>query len=255
METALPTDVLDGYRSGSQRARVSTEAWGANNLYCPACESPRLDSSPVNSPAIDYVCPSCSSPFQLKSQSKPIRSRILDSAYSQMKPAILADRTPNLYVLEYDRVSWSVRNILLIPRFAFSLAAIERRKPLAATVERARWVGCNILLSGIASDARIPVFAGGQAVPASAVRNAYRRIRPLEKLPVEKRGWTLDVLNIVRSLGRPEFALADVYATEKTLAAMHPGNHHVRDKIRQQLQILRDMGLLEFLGAGSYRPK
>ena len=28
---------------------------------------------------------------------------------------------------------------------------------------------------------------------------------------------------------------------------------HVRDKIRQQLQVLRDLGLLKFLGAGSYR--
>ena len=34
----------------------------------------------------------------------------------------------------------------------------------------------------------------------------------------------------------------------------HAGrNRHVRDKIRQQLQILRDMGLLEFLGGGAYR--
>jgi hypothetical protein len=28
---------------------------------------------------------------------------------------------------------------------------------------------------------------------------------------------------------------------------------HIRDKIRQQLQLLRDLGLLEFLGPGSYR--
>jgi type II restriction enzyme len=30
-------------------------------------------------------------------------------------------------------------------------------------------------------------------------------------------------------------------------------NRHVRDKIRQQMQILRDMGLLEFLARGTYR--
>jgi len=29
----------------------------------------------------------------------------------------------------------------------------------------------------------------------------------------------------------------------------------VRDKIRQQLQLLRDLGLLEFLGGGDYRLK
>jgi len=30
-------------------------------------------------------------------------------------------------------------------------------------------------------------------------------------------------------------------------------NAHVRDKIRQQLQVLRDMGLLEFIGGGLSR--
>ena len=45
------------------------------------------------------------------------------------------------------------------------------------------------------------------------------------------------------------FTLADVYAHASSLAKLHPNNRHVRDKIRQQLQILRDMGLVEFLGA------
>ncbi len=30
-------------------------------------------------------------------------------------------------------------------------------------------------------------------------------------------------------------------------------NAHVRDKIRQQLQVLRDLDLLTFLGEGHYR--
>ncbi|MBZ5564268.1 MAG: hypothetical protein LAP13_17830 [Acidobacteriia bacterium] len=34
---------------------------------------------------------------------------------------------------------------------------------------------------------------------------------------------------------------------------LHPDNLHVRDKIRQQLQRLRDLGLVEFLGGGKYR--
>ena len=36
------------------------------------------------------------------------------------------------------------------------------------------------------------------------------------------------------------------------LARMHPENRHVRDKIRQQLQVLRDKGFLEFVGRGEY---
>ena len=88
---------------------------------------------------------------------------------------------------------------------------------------------------------------------AEVRRASYNRLRPLEKLKVEKRGWTLDVLQVVQSLGKPEFTLADVYAHADELAKLHPDNRHVRDKIRQQLQVLRDLGLLEFLGGGSYR--
>jgi type II restriction enzyme len=84
------------------------------------------------------------------------------------------------------------------------------------------------------------------------VRSSYNRLRPLEKLQVQKRGWTLDVLQVVQSLGKMEFTLADVYAHAGSLARLHPKNLHVRDKIRQQLQILRDVGLLTFLGGGSY---
>jgi type II restriction enzyme len=78
-------------------------------------------------------------------------------------------------------------------------------------------------------------------------------LRPLEKLRAEKRGWTLDVLNAIHSFGRQEFTLAEAYSLAPGLGALHPNNRHVGPKIRQQLQVLRDMGLIEFLGGGHYR--
>ena len=170
-----------------------------------------------------------------------------------MKRAILEDRTPNLFVLHYDLETWAVRSVLLVPHFAFALSSLEKRSPLSPTARRAGWVGCNILLEKIPVHARIPLVSDGTPRTPREVRNSYNRLRPLEKLQVEKRGWTLDVLQIVQSLGKLEFALADVYAHSDTLARLHPKNLHVRDKIRQQLQVLRDLGLLEFLGVGSYR--
>jgi type II restriction enzyme len=249
----LPTAGLDRYKSASQRARVGTESWGAANFFCPACESPRLRSSRQGTAAIDYVCPSCDSPFQLKSQSKPLGTRIVDAAYSEMKRAILEDRTPNLFVLHYDLDTWAVRTVLLVPHFAFALSAVERRKPLAPTARRAGWVGCNILLDKIPVHARISVVNEGTSQTSHQVRASYNRLRPLEKLEAEKRGWTLDVLQVVQSLGKLEFTLADVYAHAAALAKLHPNNAHVRPKIRQQLQVLRDLGLLTFLGSGEYR--
>jgi len=249
----LPTAGLDRYKSASQRARIGTESWGAANFFCPSCDSPKLDVAPGNTAALDYTCPRCTQPFQLKSQSKPFGAKILDSAYSEMKRAIVEDRTPNLYVLHYDLAAWAVRTVILVPHFAFALSAVERRPPLAPTARRAGWVGCNILLNKIPKDARIPIVESGRFRPSFEVRRAYQRLRPLEQLKAEMRGWTLDVLNVVRSLNKAEFSLPEVYAYTDELAELHPKNSNVQPKIRQQLQILRDLGLLSFLGRGCYR--
>jgi type II restriction enzyme len=125
--------------------------------------------------------------------------------------------------------------------------------PPGPLTRRAGWVACNILLDKIPVNARIPVVNEGTPVTSQEVRASYNRLRPLEKLQVEKRGWALDVLQVVQSLGKLEFTLADVYAQAGDLAKLHPNNAHVRDKIRQQLQVLRDLGLLTFLGSGEYR--
>jgi type II restriction enzyme len=37
--------------------------------------------------------------------------------------------------------------------------------------------------------------------------------------------------------------------------AKHPSNNNVKAKIRQQLQFLRDKGVLDFVGRGQYRMK
>ena len=47
--------------------------------------------------------------------------------------------------------------------------------------------------------------------------------------------WTLDVLNAIHSLGKPEFTLPEAYSLAPELSALHPNNRHVEPKIRQQL--------------------
>ena len=252
MNLHLPTAGLDRYKSASQRARVITEPWGLANLYCPACDSPRIESLPTNTPAHDFKCPSCKGWFQLKSKSSNFGRRVQDGAFGSMKQAISQGRTPSLFLLRYSRPDLLVEDLLLIPHFAFTASILEERKPLSPNAKRAGWVGCNFLLDRVPPDAQICVIQNGNVEAPDRVRNNYARLRPLESLNIEKRGWTLDVLNAVRSFGKNEFSLPDVYAHTDSLAKLHPKNAHVRDKIRQQLQVLRDLGLLEFLGGGSY---
>lgn len=240
----MPAHLATGYTSAAQKARVVSEAWARDNLYCPNCQSPSLNPSPNNTAAFDFVCPSCELRAQLKSKSSPIGDRIVDAAYEAMRRAILEDRTPNLYALRYDKSYWQVRDLILVPHFAFSLSAIEARPPLSAGARRAGWVGCNIVLRNIPADAKLPLVSAGIPVPPGQVRDSFRRLKPLEEISPKERGWTLDVLRIVRSLGKGEFSNDDVYAFAPRLEQLHPNNRHVRDKIRQQLQVLRDRGFL-----------
>lgn len=67
------------------------------------------------------------------------------------------------------------------------------------------------------------------------------------------RGWMLDIMRCIERAGRNDFTLDDMYAFESELAVAHPENNHIKDKIRQQLQILRDKGYIDFVSRGHYR--
>ena len=61
------------------------------------------------------------------------------------------------------------------------------------------------------------------------------------------------MLKCVERIATDEFTIEQVYAFEGELASRHPENKFVRDKIRQQLQFLRDKGFIVFLSRGRYR--
>jgi hypothetical protein len=61
------------------------------------------------------------------------------------------------------------------------------------------------------------------------------------------------VLNAIRRLGKTEFTTADAYAFTREREKLHPDNKNVRPKIRQQLQVLRNTGLLRHAGK-SFEP-
>jgi type II restriction enzyme len=249
-----------------------------------------LDWLKPGTKASDYHCPHCGFWYQLKSKKSPIGKSIRDGAYAAMMEAIREDRAPSYYFLHYDLATWSIRNLLPVPSFAFPPSAIIQCPPLSSTAHRAGWVGCNFNLSRIPVEARIYVVrtvssergcvadqpqrvrifekaatgapsAGTQSrsgsgtfiIPPEEVREKFKRVKPLKEISVKERGWTLDVLNAVRSLGKVEFTNGDAYTLAERLEQLHPDNRHVRDKIRQQLQVLRDAKLLIHASSGLWR--
>lgn len=252
MKIAMPINLANGYKSPSQRARIVTEGWATEELYCPACIQDQLAPSPPNTPAVDFECRRCKQSYQLKGKSSAFTGKVIDGEYNTMMEALKSDTSPNLLLLHYSPLEWTVTNLILVPAFAFPPSSIERRNPLASTARRAGWVGCFINLSRIPTEARIDLVLAGQAVQPSSVRAQYQRLLPLKQIAVTERGWTLDVLNIAQNLDKPEFTNEDMYAHIEELKRLHPENRHVKDKIRQQLQVLRDTGFLIHVGRGRW---
>jgi type II restriction enzyme len=240
------------YKAASQIARILTEEWCEREMYCPGCINDHLSRSRANTPAIDFVCENCQQRFQLKAQKKWNRSIIVDGAYRTMLQAVEGDRNPNLFILQYSQ-SWMIENLQVVPWTFFSPHLIRPRPPLSPGARRAGWIGCNILLKEIPPDGKIPIISSGLSLPPTLVRERFARAQNLADLGQSVRGWTLDVLRVLRRMQKENFSLDDVYGFEDQLRDKHPDNRHVRPKIRQQLQVLRDAGYVEFLGRGRYR--
>lgn len=71
---------------------------------------------------------------------------------------------------------------------------------------------------------------------------------------VDGGNWTSEIRNIIlHKLNDDRFTLKDIYLYENELKKKFPDNMHIKDKIRQQLQVLRDEGSILFLGGGRYK--
>ena len=254
MNLRFDTSLAIGYHSGSQISRVLTEEWLARNMFCPVCGAPILSHYEANKPVADFFCDDCKSDFELKSKESKtatIGHKIADGAYTTMIERITSLRNPHLFVMTYS--NWEVNNLLLIPKFFFVPDIIEKRNPLAETARRAGWTGCNIEIGNIPQSGKIYIIKNSKQEDKSKVIDLYQRTLSLQKTEIDSRGWLMDVLKCVERIPNEDFTTNEIYAFVNELQLKHPENNHVRAKIRQQLQFLRDKGFLKFTSIGHYK--
>ena len=67
------------------------------------------------------------------------------------------------------------------------------------------------------------------------------------------KGWKKEVFEVIDTKLPEIFTLKDINKFKEIFKKKYPKNNFVDDKIRQQLQYLRDLGLLEFMDKGLYR--
>lgn len=241
------------FTSASQNARVLTEGWVGLNLYCPNCGADHVRQHPNNAKARDFFCANCAEDYELKAGKGGFTRKVPDGAYRTFVAAVEQRRNANLVLLSYDQARTSVIDVMIVPRHFISTAIVEERKPLASTARRAGWIGCNIVVGDVPEAGKVWLLRERQRIAKAEVRHAWDRARPLTGVSPDARGWLFEVLKAVEAVGRPVVELDEVYAAEARLSALYPANRNVRPKIRQQLQVLRDAGLVAFLGRGRYQ--
>lgn len=245
--------IAERYSSNAQKIRIITETWVGGNVFCPYCGNQYIDHFGNNRPVADFFCPICEEEYELKSKGASITNKVNDGAYSTMMERISSVNNPNFFFMQYNKRNLNVENFVIVPKHFFSSDIIEKRNPLAETARRAGWVGCNILLNQIPDEGRIFIVRNGKEIPLEQVISRVQRTVFMRQYKLNMRGWIIDILNCVNRIGDKVFTLEQMYDFEDVLAVKYPENHHIKDKIRQQLQILRDNGIIEFLGKGRYR--
>lgn len=252
MNLALDTSLSKGYKSKSQIAKVLTEKWVSENSYCPRCGNFYLNKFEANRPVADFFCNDCEEQFELKSKKRSFSRTIADGAYSTMIERINSENNPNFFFLTYTE-NWTVNNFLIIPKQFFTPDIIIKRAALGTTARRAGWVGCNIDVSQIAEADKVFLIKDNKEVNKEVVKETFNKTLFLREKTKLAKGWILDIMNCVDLIKKGSFTLDEIYSFEVKLKQKYPNNNFIKDKIRQQLQILRDKGIIEFVGRGKYR--
>jgi type II restriction enzyme len=248
------TGIASNYSSNSQKIRILTEDWVYRIVFCPNCGEKDILKYPNNRPVADFFCSKCDEDYELKSKKGEVGKKIVDGAYSTMIERLNSNSNPNFFLLSYDNNSQSVTNFLCVPKHFFTPKLIEKRRPLAPTARRAGWIGCNILLDNIPESGKVYFVRNGIQLPQNSVLDKWKQtlfLRQEQKLT--GKSWMIDILLMIEKIGKIEFTLEDIYGYESELAQLHPENNHIKDKIRQQLQLLRDKNYLMFVNRGVYR--
>ncbi|MGB4446868.1 MAG: DpnI domain-containing protein [Cloacibacterium sp.] len=245
-------NLAEGYKSNTQIARRLTEDWVLNNSYCPSCGEISLNEFENNRPVADFYCKKCNEEFELKIKGGKLSSTITDGAYNTMIERINSNNNPNFFFLKYTK-ELKVNDFLIIPKQFFTPEIIIKRKPLSENAKRAGWIGCNIDIKRIADTGKVFLVKNSKIIEQDLVKEQFNKTLFLREKSDNAKGWVLDVMNCVDLVINETFTLDEIYKFEKKLKLKYPNNNHIKDKIRQQLQLLRDKNIIEFVGRGIYK--
>lgn len=109
------------------------------------------------------------------------------------------------------------------------------------------------MIGNIPNAGRINIVSNWVIEPPEKILTAWKKTSFLKEIKNDlAKGWILQTMQCIDRIGKRQFALSDIYKFENFLRDIYPNNSHIKEKLRQQLQLLRNQGYLRFLGRGVY---
>ena len=242
--------VTTWYTSNSQRIRKMSESWAWENIYCPKCWSSIIQYW-NNKPVADFYCKKCKEDFELKAKKSNTLWKIIpDGSYKTMIERLNSETNPSFFFLTYTP-QFEISNFLIIPKFFIRPENILEAPRVLK--DRGDYMMCNISLQGIPESWKIFYIKDKELLEKKTILESWEKTCFLQNSKWDAKWWLLDIIQCIESLWKKEFLLTDMQQFVPLLQQKHPNNNFIPDKIRQQLQVLRDKGYLEFKGRGSYK--
>jgi type II restriction enzyme len=255
MNLTLDINLAKNLKSNSQKIRVISESWTEKNIFCPSCGN-EIKNLENNKKVSDFLCENCLENYEQKASQKKFQGKVISSEYNTIIKRLSAKDKPHFFFLHYLIKDYSVDSFFVVPKYFFVPEIIEKRKALSENARRKGWVGSYILFSKIPDSGKIYYIENGKEFSKKEILAKWKQTSFLKQIKKsDAKGWIFDIMNCIDSLKKREFSLQEIYTFENDLKIIHPENKHIKDKIRQQLQFLRDKDYLIFTGQGTYKLK
>ena len=207
-----------------------------------------------NKPVADLFCPNCHEQYELKSKNqKTIGNSVPDGAYHTMLERIQSDTNPNFFFLAYKKADYSIQQLVLVPKhFITPDMIIPRNKGIK---NRPHHIMCSINLVPLPESGKIFLIDNSRIIEPEIVLKKWQSNLFLRNQNAERKGWLLAIMKCIDQLPRRIHIVTNRMNLKTKLSIQFPQNNHIKDKIRQQLQILRDQNMIEFIWSRTLQKK
>lgn len=128
MNTSFNASLAKQYVSKSQIARVLTESWTEENMYCPVCGFSHVSKFLTIELQLTFIVPIVKVNLS-KKQKRFHWLQIADGAYATFIERICSNNNPDFFVMSYSISKMSIESMYFIPKHFLFLKQLKKESP------------------------------------------------------------------------------------------------------------------------------